>query len=408
MIFTNVSSVVETVTCRRSVGHGYLTRDCKTNECQRCGSAGHESRECQAGAYTEKLYKELQELRKCQRESYSLDAPSLDGTDPENYIVIVESLSTHNLSETDGDMALLDSGSTHTILRDPQYFEFSRHDSDTPSWQTCKLSTVAKKRKMTFREGRARVKLPRGATLICPNAMFAPEAQRSLISFRDLQAHGIHALTVIMDGEEILKLMQGGTCLATACCRASGLYEIPISSLTAGHQDHLAYSVTIPEKAKLWHWRMGHPGVTMFRRMIPVLTGHEVCLSDANKLGVCEACAKGKLILKPSHWKLPQELPPPLHRLQGDICGPIAPESGPFRYFLVLVDAAGVHFEVSLLSTQNIVFSKILASLIKFRAHYPEYPVKFLRIDNAQEFKSYAFEDYCQATGISLTYSVPI
>jgi hypothetical protein len=136
----------------------------------------------------------------------------------------------------------------------------------------------------------------------------------------------------------------------------------------------------------------------MFKRMILVLTGHEVCLSDVSKLGVCEACTQGKLILKPSYWKLPKELPPPLHWLQGDICGPIALESRPFMYFFVFVDVVGVYFEVSLLSTQNVAFSKILASLIKFRAHYLEYPVKFLGIDNTQEFKSYAFEDYCQAT----------
>ena len=103
--------------CKKCGRPGHLTRQCKINECQRCGRVGHESRECQAGAYTEKLYKELQELQKGQWESHSMDAPSLDGTDPENYTVIVESLSTQNLSETDGDMTLLDSGSTHTILQ---------------------------------------------------------------------------------------------------------------------------------------------------------------------------------------------------------------------------------------------------------------------------------------------------
>jgi hypothetical protein len=65
-----------------------------------------------------------------------MDAPFLDDTDPENYTVIVESLSFHNLSETDGDMALLDSGSTHTILRDPRYFEFSRHACFRDSFTT--------------------------------------------------------------------------------------------------------------------------------------------------------------------------------------------------------------------------------------------------------------------------------
>ena len=54
---------------------------------------------------------------------------------------------------------------------------------------------------------------------------------------------------------------------------------------------------------------------------------------------------------------------------------------------MVLVDAVGIHFEVSLLSTRNIVFAKVLAMLIKFKTHYPNFPVKTLRIDNAIEFK---------------------
>jgi hypothetical protein len=93
--------------------------------------------------------------------------------------------------------------------------------------------------------------------------------------------------------------------------------------------------------------------------------------------------------------------------VHGDICGPITPASGPFRYFMVLVDAVGIHFEVSLLNTQNIVFAKLLAMLIKFRTHNPDFPVKTLRMDNAAEFKSQHFEDYYLATGIELTYFVP-
>jgi hypothetical protein len=43
-------------------------------------------------------------------------------------------------------------------------------------------------------------------------------------------------------------------------------------------------------------------------------------------------------------------------------------------------------FEVSLLSTLNMVFSKILAMLIKFCTHYPDSPIQTLRMDNAKEF----------------------
>lgn len=53
------------------------------------------------------------------------------------------------------------------------------------------------------------------------------------------------------------------------------------------------------------------------------------------------------------------------------------------------------------------IFPKLLAMLIKFKNHYPDYPVKTLRMDNAQEFRSHTFEDYCLASGIDLTYSFP-
>ena len=53
-------------------------------------------------------------------------------------------------------------------------------------------------------------------------------------------------------------------------------------------------------------------------------------------------------------------------KLQGDVYGLINPPSGPFRYFMVLVDAFGTHFEVSFLSTRNMVFPKLLAMLLKF------------------------------------------
>lgn len=53
------------------------------------------------------------------------------------------------------------------------------------------------------------------------------------------------------------------------------------------------------------------------------------------------------------------------------------------------------------------VFPKTLAMLLKFRNHYPDHLVRFLRMENALEFKSQAFEDYCAGTGIELTYSAP-
>jgi hypothetical protein len=326
------------------------------------------ARDCRADDHLVKMYKELQELKGKQREVHTLDAPSLEKIDLENYMVYIQPIesaspeaaagpaSTLRTSEVHRDVALLDSATMHTILRDPKYFDFSGQTSE--AWQMCDMITIVGRRNFVFREGPATVVLAGGTTLGFPNAMYAPSAQRSLISFRDLRASGIHLLTALRNGEETLALRQGQRYLATAYAGASGLYQLDISSgahapvvyhldlsssASGAAEDSLsqiglkttqpagsAFTVTFPVKTGLWHGRMGHPGTTMFRRMLPILAGHSVCPSDANKVGLCDACAQGKLIQRPSRWKLPAELPPKLQRLQGDVCGPIAPTSGPF------------------------------------------------------------------------------
>ena len=173
---------------------------------------------------------------------------------------------------------------------------------------------------LRFCEGRACITLLGGTTLVCDHAMYVLAANRSLISFRDLRSNGIHVLILIKDGEETLELWYGQNCFATASCRASGLYELVISHLPSGRKTippsgGSVYSVIAPSKINLWHGCMGHLGATLFRRMLPLLTEHEVCTSDANKVVTCDVCGQGKLILKPSRWKLPSELPPPLQRL---------------------------------------------------------------------------------------------
>ena len=356
-------------------------------------------------------------------------------------------------------IALLDSATTHTILRSPKYFKFEGHRA---TWHTSDIVTIAGRRNFRYKEGQARVLLPGGIPILCERAMYSPNAPRSLISYRDLRANGIYITTTQVNGEEVLELRRGLSVLATAKAGANALYEIKIkfdpewvnpggtqnesrpslqhrrscassrsstecgkstkcgagtpelkrplvSTVISGgsnlktelglrHLASSAYSVEILARIQMWHNRLGHPGTTMFRRMLPSLVGHTVCPSDAGKLEGCASCSQGKFIKQPSKWKLPSELPEPLECLQGDICGPIVPPSGPFRYFLVLVDALGRHAEVSLLSTRNMAFPKLLAMILKIRARYPNANIKTLRMDNAGEFRSQTFEDYCIAS----------
>ena len=54
-------------------------------------------------------------------------------------------------------------------------------------------------------------------------------------------------------------------------------------------------------------------------------------ISYVNKF-ICKACAKGKLIVRPSRTKVGIESLIFLKRIHGDICGPSHPALGPFRY----------------------------------------------------------------------------
>ena len=292
--------------------------------------------------------------------------------------------------------------------------------------------------------------------------MYAPNAPRSLMSYHNLRANGIHITTTQVSDEEVPELKHGLSVLATAKARANALYEIKIKSilewifanlggtpirsrfspkhlvssaysgnptqcgagtpeqerplvgaaisggiplrtkLNPRHLASSAYSMEIPARIQIWHTRIGHLGTTMLRCMISTMAGHMVCLHDAREISECASCSQGKFLKQPSKWKLPFELPAPLQRLQGDICGPITPASGPFCYFLVLVDASGRHAKVSLLSTRNMVFSKLLAMIIKIKTHYPNANIQILRMDNAQEFKFQTFKNYYIASQTTL------
>ncbi|KAM1281896.1 hypothetical protein ACFX1X_022867 [Malus domestica] len=132
----------------------------------------------------------------------------------------------------------------------------------------------------------------------------------------------------------------------------------------------------------LWHDRLGYPGSTMIRRIITNSNGHPLLSRhiDVSNDNPCKACSQGKLVIRPSQLKVDDEAPSFLQRIQGDICGPIQPPCGPFRYFMVLVDASTRWSHVCLLS---------------------------IRLDNAGEFTSQTFDDYCMALGIDVEHPVP-
>ena len=133
------------------------------------------------------------------------------------------------------------------------------------------------------------------------------------------------------------------------------------------------------------------------------LTSRQILVTDGY---TCAACSKGKLIIRPSFTKVTFESPAFLEHIQGDICGPFHPPSGPFRYFMVLIDASTRWSHVCLLFSRNVIFARLLAQIIRLRPQFPDHPIKTIHFDNAGEFSSQTFLDYCMSIGIDVQHPV--
>jgi hypothetical protein len=146
----------------------------------------------------------------------------------------------------------------------------------------------------------------------------------------------------------------------------------------------------------------------MMQKIIGNCTNHDlkdVKFSKSDDF-VYTSCAMGKLILQSSPLKIHAEPLRFLEHIQGDICAPIQSLCSSFRYFIVLIDASTRWSHVCLLSTRNHALTKFMMQVIRLKANYPEYRIKSIRMDNAADFLSQAFNHYCMAQGIKVHHSI--
>ena len=240
------------------------------------------------------------------------------------------SLELINYMSSVGDACLVDCATTHTILRDKKYFSnFTLTQSN--------VHTISGLVNLIKGSDKSTIILPKGTKLQIEVALYFNKSSRNLLSFKYILRNGYHIETMNHDANEYLLItfiISGQKCILEQLSSLScGLHQTTIRSI----ESYVVMNQKFNDSNAflLWHERLGHPGISMMRRIVQNSNGHpltsrQILVIDAY---TCAACSKGKLIIRPSFTKVTFEYPTFLERIQGDICGPIHPPSGPFSLF---------------------------------------------------------------------------
>ena len=241
-------------------------------------------------------------------------------------------------------------------------------------------------------------------TVHIQEAIYDPNASTSILSVLDLNRNDLIVISSVKSSSNnFYTVIKHRTKPELTCKfpnRPNGICHI------VGHPAAHITTYATNCKSETWHARLGHPGIATQRRLATSVTGlPSDFLSSMSKSLPCVPCSQGKYSVQPS---IPKSsiVQPFLSLLHSDICGPISPQCGPFRYFMVVIDSTSRYFHVILLTSRNEVFPKLLILLTKLRNQFPDFNIKTIRFDNAAEFTSSLLLDYLQSLGISIETSV--
>ena len=86
------------------------------------------------------------------------------------------------------EICLVDSATTHTILKDKKYFTYL-------VIQEANVSTISGSTNLIEGSGRATLLLHGGTQLYIDDALYSSKSQRNLLSFKDIRRNGYHVET---------------------------------------------------------------------------------------------------------------------------------------------------------------------------------------------------------------------
>jgi hypothetical protein len=104
----------------------------------------------------------------------------------------------HKLSLDNTINCIIDSGTSHSILRDNKYFASTTSSSGV-------ITTITGQNQLEEGYGLAIVVLPGKTTLKIKSSIYAPTATRNFISFQDIRANDLYIHTNVQGNIEVLQ-----------------------------------------------------------------------------------------------------------------------------------------------------------------------------------------------------------
>lgn len=117
------------------------------------------------------------------------------------FSISIENMESSNVKLDGNEQCLLDSATTHTILRNKEFFTQLRPLEGN-------VNTISGVSKLIEGSGRALVLLPRGTKLIIKEALYSSKSRRNLLSFKDVRHNGFHMKTLNENGSEYLCIIK--------------------------------------------------------------------------------------------------------------------------------------------------------------------------------------------------------
>ena len=206
----------------------------------------------------------------------------------------------------DGNLCLVDSATTHTILKEKKFFL-------TLSPIKVKINTISRSINLIEGSGRATIMLNNETKLSINDTLYSSRSRRNLLSFKDIRKNGYHLETINENSTEFICITSNTSgrrlILEKLSTLLSGLYYTIIKAIESYAVSNQKF--VDPKAFMLWHDRLGHPRSTIIRRIIEnshghTLQNHKILLSSEQ---FCIVCSQGKLVIRPSPSKIGGESP---------------------------------------------------------------------------------------------------